>query len=149
MRYTTAMTKMKDTPDPSTLPRIIQFTGMHDAGPADPRPNGVCPHCGADGRYTHFFKCDDGTERGAMSGCIKLFPVAPTALEQKRLMDKERKLQQTYGKDAHLNSWDTKIQEALDKFFAGEIDEAEAMRVASYQKAQTQAWRDRKYGRRR
>ena len=52
------------------LPRVIEVLEVIDCGPG---PSASCPHCGADGRYITRFRCDDGTTRGAMSGCFKLF----------------------------------------------------------------------------
>lgn len=137
---------MNSTPNERTnvpkadYPKIMLYTGMHDAGPADPRPNGTCPHCGAEGRYTYFFRASDGNEYGAMSGCLKLFPVSEIALEQKRLMDKRR----TSGR---TNSWDDKAQDAINRFAAGDLDEDEALRIIRAQRAACAAWVARKYRR--
>ena len=129
------------------LPKIVRFLGVDDAGPADPRPNGVCPHCGAEGRYTWRFLTEDGQTLGAMSGCLKLFPVSLVALEEKRLIEKERDLQKRYGESAHLNSWDTKIMEAVGAFHRDEISEKDFERTVRQQKAAAQQWRKKKYGR--
>lgn len=55
-----------------TLPEIVAITGMRDFGPSD--GEGSCPHCGCRGRYVWYFICADGSQRGAMRGCIQLFP---------------------------------------------------------------------------
>jgi len=126
--------------DPS-LPTIIQFTGMHDGGPCDDGPTAVCPHCGADGRYVYFFKCDDGTSRGAMSGCIKLFPVSPVAKIQERLVKKQHELRVKYGKDAHLNSWQSKMMDSIETFQAGGMDEATCLSQIAYQEQRQSDYR--------
>jgi hypothetical protein len=123
------------TPENATpiqgLPRIIEYLNMTDAGPCDDGPTDICPHCGSDGRYVHYFKCDDGTTRGAMSGCVKLFPVSQVVAEDMKLQDKARELK---GKGWKLNSWQTKIGEAIQAFYRGEVDEAETMKVITRQK---------------
>jgi len=62
-------------PKPAHLPRVLAVVGVTDYGPAidGSDMNATCPHCGAQGRYVIDFICDDGTRRGAMSGCFKLF----------------------------------------------------------------------------
>jgi len=133
--------------DVAALPKIIRFIALHDAGPSDGgKGNDVCPHCGADGRYVWEFECDDGTRRGAMRGCVKLFPTSRTALEDQRLIEKEQELRRSYGPQAKLNSWDTKIRTALDEYFAGRMPEAEALRTIEREKAAAAAWRSRKFG---
>jgi hypothetical protein len=132
----------------AALPKIIRFTGVHDAGPADPRPNGVCPHCGAEGRYTFHFVCDDGNEYGAMRGCLKLFPVSKIATEDKKLREKQLDLRKRYGGEAHLNSWQTKIREAIDAHYAGELSETDALETIRQQNAKMGAYRTQKYGKR-
>jgi hypothetical protein len=107
----------------ASLPRIVRFLGTSDAG----GPDAVCPHCGATGRYVHSFECEDGSTRGAMSGCIQLFPVHPIASAALRLSDRERDLRERFGRTAKLNSWDQQIREAIDAFYAGTMDERAAM----------------------
>lgn len=60
-----------DKPARETLPRIVAVLGRSDSGEYGAA---TCPHCGAAGRYVYTFQCDDGTTRGAMAGCLKLFP---------------------------------------------------------------------------
>lgn len=123
------------------LPKIIAFTGTHDGGPCDDGPTAVCPHCGADGRYVHFFITEDGVERGAMSGCIELFPVSPVAKIQRKLRDKERELQRKYGKDAHLNSWQTKMLDSIRIYQEGGMDEATCLSQIRYQEQKMAEYR--------
>jgi len=128
------------------LPKITRYLHVVDHGPSgDGRGSTTCPHCGADGRYVHHFETELGPA-AAMSGCVKLFPSTFPAREEMRLQEKERKLRQQYGEDAHLNSWDTKIMEAIEAHHRGELDEAQVERTARMQKAAAQQWRDNKYG---
>jgi len=58
-----------------TLPAIVAILGCQDGGPCtDGEPTAHCPHCGAGGRWVWTFLCEDGTRRGAMAGCLQLFP---------------------------------------------------------------------------
>ena len=129
-------------------PKIVEYITMIDGGPCDDGPTSVCPHCGSDGRYVHYFKCEDGGEYGAMSGCIKLFPVSPVVSEHMKIADKARELK---AKGWKLNSWQTAILEAIQAFYAGTVDEAETMKVITRQKnamAQYRANKARAAGRR-
>jgi hypothetical protein len=57
------------------LPAIVAIVGVKDGGPTDGGyGSAICPHCGAEGRYVYSFICEDGKRRGAMAGCLKLFP---------------------------------------------------------------------------
>lgn len=57
------------------LPAVLAVLGVDDFGPCDGgQGSASCPHCGAEGRYVINFLCEDGTKRGAMKGCFKLFP---------------------------------------------------------------------------
>ena len=131
----------------ASYPRIIAFTGTHDGGPCDDGPTAVCPHCGADGRYVHFFRCDDGREYGAMSGCLELFPVSPVARIQKRLMDKERALRARYGPDAHLNSWQAKMAESIRVYQGGGMDEQTCLSQIAWQQQRMNDYRRQRRGR--
>ena len=125
----------------SDYPTIIEFTGMYDGGPCEDGATATCPHCGADGRYIHFFKTADGHEAGAMSGCLKLFPVSPVAKIQKKLQDKEHQLRVAYGKDAHLNSWQQKMQDSIRIFQAGGMDEATCLSQIAWQEQKMAEYR--------
>lgn len=124
------------------LPRIIRFNGRSDSGEYG---NASCPHCGADGRYVFHFLCEDGTSRGAMAGCIKLFPVAPVAKAHAALIEKG----QDYAKkEWNLPSWDLAKLEAIESFYRSEIDERTCeLRIAN-QTARAAAYRANRKGRR-
>jgi hypothetical protein len=104
--------------DPS-LPRITRYMGCDDSGEFG---NANCPHCGAEGRYVHRFKCEDGSYRGAMSGCIELFQWSPTALLDRKLTEKAR--------ERKLNKNEQRVRFALDEFYAGRMPEAVVTRMA-------------------
>lgn len=126
------------------LPKLVQYLYTHDGGPCDDGPTATCPHCGADGRYVHWFKTADGDMRGAMSGCIKLYPVSPVAREDMRLREKEA----DYAKSGwQLPSWDKKMQQAIEAFYAGTLSEAQAVKDITRQKAAAAQYR-RQRGRR-
>ena len=102
----------------NSLPTIVRFIGTSDA------PGSSCPHCGANGRRVHRFLVSDGRTLGAMSGCVKLFPVAPIAREDMRLRDKEAR----YA----LNGWrlgrdDQAARDAIRAFYDGHGSELAAM----------------------
>jgi len=100
------------------LPRIIRFIGTTDA------PDSQCPHCGARGRFIIHFVVEDGRTLGAMRGCVQLFPASQIAREDLRLMEKAKGLEK---KGWHLNRGDTRALEAIERFYAGEITEREAL----------------------
>lgn len=75
----------------------------------------------------HAFECEDGSRRGAMSGCIKLFPVHPIAQADLVLSEKSRDLQKRFGRGATLNTWDKRIRDAIDAFYAGAMGERAAL----------------------
>lgn len=104
-----------------SLPRIVRFLETIEGG--------SCPHCGADGRWIHRFVTDDGNQRGAMSGCVKLFPVSRVALEEQRLRKKEESLRKRFGESAHLNRNDTRAMEAIEAFYRGEMQESSCLSV--------------------
>lgn len=56
----------KDTPE------IVEILDVADYGEYGAV---LCPCCGAKGRYVYVFRCLDGTQRGAMAGCMKKFPI--------------------------------------------------------------------------
>ena len=116
-----------------------------DCGPMDAdssEPTGHCPHCGAAGRWIHVFLCDDGLIRGAMSGCIKLFPevsgfselsvMSKTALEKEK--DAIRKGRTFPNGEAKIASWFRNVLDALRDFENEviEFDEAEAIAKKEY-----------------
>lgn len=112
------------------LPKIVEFLGCSDYGEFGAT---TCPHCDAKGRYVYTFRCDDGTKRGAMAGCIRRFRVSPIADAHQLVMDKEKS-----GKK--LNGWDRKIVEACERHYAGEISEPEALQLVDDQKRSRKNW---------
>jgi hypothetical protein len=100
---------MNQLPTISALPKIITVLAVTDCGPCDPEPTGVCPHCGAGGRYIYSFLCEDGVVRGAMKGCIQLFPRHPFALKVQGVLKKQLDYSKKQWK---LASWDQAIIDA-------------------------------------
>lgn len=125
----------------ASLPTIVRFHGMSRTGPGEDN----CPHCGAVGSVVHYFECVDGTRRGAMSGCIKLFPVSPVAREDMRLQKKAADYAR--GNGYALNRWDHAIREAIDAFYAGTATEDYVMRVIQCERSKATNWRRARYGR--
>lgn len=123
------------------LPRIVQFIDKTDSGEFG---NDTCAHCGALGRYQFIFLGDDGKRHRAMSGCIKLYPVAAIAKVHAKLIDKGDKLRRQYGAQAHLNKWDTTKLEAVQAFYDGNMTEGDALRIIQQQDASAKAWRAKK-----
>ena len=114
----------------AALPLIVRFLGADDA------PDSVCPHCGATGRRIYRFVTSDGRTRGAMSGCVKLFPVSPVAREELRLREKEaRYAAQGWG----LNGLDARALASIDAFYSGVGDESSAMAAVRAAKQATAA----------
>jgi hypothetical protein len=114
----------------ATFPKIIRFKGTDDC------PGGSCPHCGATGRWIVRFVDETGQHRGAMRGCIKLFPVSAIALEELRLTDKAAK----YAKQGWtLNRADQGAVNAIEAFYAGALTEVQAMSVVRGAKARNVA----------
>lgn len=122
----------------NSLPKIIAFDGMTDTGPADPRPNGTCPHCGAEGRYIYWFVLEDGSKHGAMSGCIQLFPQSETAIVHKKILEKT-------AQKKKLNGWDEKMLDAINDLKYGRINEDEALRIIHREQASRAAWMNKKF----
>lgn len=130
----------------STLPKIVRFLGITDYGPCDGgEPTAVCPHCGSGGRYVHAFECADGTRRGAMSGCVQLFPISLIATEDQKLTERELDLKKRFGKDAQLNSWDKNIQAIIHRFYAGALTEPEALRLITNENRAKQVYRRNRF----
>jgi hypothetical protein len=134
---TIAPTKRSKGPAPD-LPRIIRFDGRSDAGEYGAA---TCPHCGADGRYVWSFLCEDGTRRGAMAGCIRLFPVSAVADEHRKIMERQADREK---KGRNLASWDVAKLAAIEAFHAGETTEGDALRTIETQNAKRTAWMNRR-----
>ena len=127
----------------TSLPMIVEFTGIKDHGPSDDgRGSTVCPHCGADGRYVHHFKTADGSRLAAMSGCVRLFPVHPLAARQHKIMEKE-----SQGKK--LNGWDEKILDTIQAWQNGSMSETDAEYAVKREEASRNQWMSKKFGGRR
>lgn len=120
----------------TALPEIIQFLGTYDSGEYG---NATCPHCGAEGRYVTSFVCADGKQRGAMAGCIQLYPVSPLAREHALVMGKISKAERA-GREPKLNGWDTAILAACEDCYAGKIEVADALRIIADQKRSRNNW---------
>lgn len=101
------------------LPKILAVLACDDHGACDPEPTAVCPHCGADGRYVYTFLCDDGTTRGAMKGCIKLFPRSPAAGQCEKALAKQSLASRGKG---YASKWDERILTAIDQLRAGTLE---------------------------
>lgn len=122
-----------------SLPRIVRFLSTDREG-----DGAECPHCGARGSVVHTFLTEDNRTRGAMSGCVKLFPIAPVANEDLKL----RKKEVAYKKKGwNLPSWDADARTAIDRFYAGEIQEVTAMALVRNAKARAANYRARRFGR--
>lgn len=143
VRTETGRADMPKTEDRVQLPRIIMFESKTDSGEYG---NATCPHCGADGRYVWWFRCEDGTRRGAMAGCIRLFPVSQIAKAHQAIIDKAAKYEK---KGWSLPSWDQSKLEAIEAYAAGEITEGDALRTIEDADRKARAYRQRRYGRRR
>jgi hypothetical protein len=116
-----------------TLPRIVRFLGIDEC------EGSSCPHCGAEGKYIIRFQCDDGIRRGAMRGCVKLFPVSQIANEEMRLREKLNGYIKAYGETAHLNANDTRALDAIEAFYAGQLEERFALAAVNQAKQANQA----------
>lgn len=112
--------------DPAPLPRIVRFLGTDDS------PDSECPHCGARGRFIHSFIVEDGRRLAAMSGCVKLFPVSRVALEEQRL---RKKAADRAKKGWVLNRDDRRALDAIERYFAGELEERYALSLVDSAKA--------------
>lgn len=129
---------MTNTSPAATLPRIVRFDGCDDSGEYG---NATCPHCGAKGRYVYRFRCEDGVERGAMAGCIQLFPVASIAREHQRIIERQSDRAKRGGK---LAGWDEAKLAAIQSFYDGAATEGDTLRTIERENARRQAWMDRK-----
>lgn len=117
------------------LPRIVRFFESTRSEGAS------CPHCGAAGAVVHHFQVEDGRRLGAMSGCVQLFPVSPVAREDLRL----RKKADDYARrDWKLPSWDEEQRVAIERFYAGEIDERHALADVAFAKGKAANYRRRR-----
>lgn len=118
------MTKTTQTP------RIIRFDGIDDSGEFGAAS---CPHCGADGRYVHWFLCDDGQRRGAMSGCVKLFPISEIAQEHQKIVQKHRQ-----------NNWDKRKLAAIERYYNQDLTEGQCLNWIKDENRKRDDWMSRK-----
>lgn len=129
------------------LPTIVRYIGITDGG----EPNSErCPHCDAKGRIIHNFEVEypDGRRerRGAMSGCVQLFPMSSIAKHHKRLMEKGV----DYAKKGWtLNKSETEMLAIIDAYHAGDIEFEQAERELNAKANALAAWRHNKYRGRR
>ncbi len=137
----------------TSLPARIVTLYTTDAGPME---NGGtrCPHCGAEGRYVHYFLCDDGYLHAAMSGCIKLFPHKPTTMSKmaELALEKEQALRDEQcghsGTGRKLASWFEITLKALDDLKEGKILLWQADSIIREQYGKRNEWlRQKGYGR--
>jgi hypothetical protein len=122
----------------SSLPKIVYLLGVDDSGEYG---NATCPHCGAQGRYTYFFVCDDGERRGAMAGCIKLYPQHEFVAIHAAILQKQRDNQKKGWK---LAGWDQETLDAITAYAAGKMSEGEAKDVIGRAKRAKAAWMKKK-----
>ena len=128
---------LKGAADTRPLTGIKIMTGFHDAGPSEPgAPSAFCPHCGSGGRYVWTFIGTDGSQRGAMKGCVKLFQVSWIAKSQMDSIERFLKDWQAHRSGSRKYppaSWDAEIYSATDDVASGAIsvEEAEAKIHAS------------------
>lgn len=120
----------------STLPSIVAFIETHDSGEYG---NATCPHCGAEGRYVHTFICDDGTRRGAMSGCINLFRVSKD-WATKLCMEAFKRQRDAKDQDRRLATWWQEMIEACGKLGEGTISVEEWRSLVGQAENRRQQW---------
>ena len=128
-------TEYREIKATSTLPKRVLTLRTIDCGPmeeGDYEPTGICPHCGAGGRWIHVFLCDDGLIYGAMSGCIKLFgegPKTKLAIMGEKAIEKEKASARDLeyrGKKTPVAKWFTAVLDALRDLELGTITLEEA-----------------------
>jgi hypothetical protein len=143
--FSATLARMKKNIDGATavqaLPTIIQYLGMTRGESMQEH----CPHCDARGTVIHSFECDDGSRRGAMSGCIQLFPMSYLCKKHMALTEKA----DDYAKrDWKLNKSEAAMLDMILNYYAGDVSEEEA---ESFVRTKSQAlaqWRQQKYRRR-
>lgn len=128
----------KVTKASSKLPKIIYFLDTLDSGAFG---EATCPHCGALGRYVYRFVCEDGETRGAMAGCVKLYPMHRFAKLGMQIMDRQREYA---TKGWLLASWDCEILDAIHDYAIGKIPEAAADELIFKAQTRRDNWRAKK-----
>jgi hypothetical protein len=121
------------------LPRIARFletSNVHD---------GRCPHCGAPGHILYRFVVEDGRQLAAMRACVKTsFSVSRIAAEELRLRQKAESYRRKRGWTA-LGRRDQDALLAIDRFYAGQLDERACLEVIEAAKESNQRTRRRHY----
>lgn len=133
---------------------IVLFTGADDCGPCEPgSPSAFCPHCGSGGRYVWTFVCKDGTKRGAMRGCLQLFPQDSLAAKQLVALErfKDAWAEKRAGRKGAKGptSWDTAVFAATEELDSGKIDIQEAAGRVRVALESREAWLSRRGFKRR
>lgn len=124
------------------LPRIVDVLGTDDYGEYGAAN---CPHCGAKGRYIKTVVCEDGTERGVMAGCFKLFPKHAVVEKIAYYQDKWRDYA---AKGWSLGRFDDQIAAAIEDMRAGGMSADDVMSVIRTVAKQRQDWQRSRAGRR-
>jgi len=114
-----------------TLPEILAVTGVRDYGPSDGEGSTACPHCGSRGRYVISFVCADGSRRGAMRGCVNLFPIARETSRAAKLIQEafERAAIAAESKRKPARWWQDMI-DATERFSAHPLPDVPAIQAA-------------------
>lgn len=107
--------RMPEIKATQTLPAILAVTGMKDYGPSDGEGSACCPHCGARGRYIWYFICEDGSKRGAMRGCIQLFP-RKSSRNDKLIQEAFERLNKAREENKNPASWWLDMVKAAEEF---------------------------------
>lgn len=138
----------------ASLPAILAVTGCYDGGPCDGGPTATCPHCGAGGRYIWSFICADGSRRGAMSGCIQLYP---SDRHSRLIQEAFNRRMKAKEEGRSLASWWAAMIEATEAFAAKELRDHQEVAAATAElhaavreaEGRRQSWLHRNgYGRR-
>lgn len=129
--------KRQRNPELPPLPKVVYIENLQDTG----EDSGArCPHCGAEGRYIYWFRCEDGKLHGAMKGCFKLFPKSKFAELHEKLLAKQADYQKKGWK---LASWDQEVVGAIEAHGRGEISEIAVQNAIGRANGARAAW---KYG---
>lgn len=100
-----------------TLPELIAIVAYNHTPPVDGECVARCPHCGAHGAHVWGFICADGTRRGAMRECLKLFPVSRNSNAKLIMQAFERKMK-AEREQKRLASWWSEMVAAAEDFGA-------------------------------
>lgn len=107
------------------------LVGVWDCGPCEPgAPSAFCPHCGSGGRHVIGFVCENGEQRGAMRGCLKLFRMSRLAAQQLDSLKRFKDDTEAHARGSRkwpAASWDQDIYSITAALEAGEITADEAV----------------------